>query len=82
MTKKNDYTVIGIYADTQEPWMEHVKNASDPKEAAIQAINKLSDRSGADPDDMYVLEVIEGIHSGTLNNDNALNLDGLRRHTL
>ena len=78
----NNYTVIGIYADTQEPWMEHIKDMPDPKEAAIQAINKLSDRSGADPDDMYVIEVIKGIHTGALGNNNALNLDGLKEHTL
>ena len=79
MTKKNDYTVIGIYADSQEPWMEHVKNAPDPKEAAIQAINKLSDRSGADPDDMFVVEAIEGCHTGTLNNDKVLSLNDLKK---
>ena len=75
----HSYTVIGIYADTQEPWMEHVKNAPNPKEAAIQAINKLSDRSGADPDDMFVVEVIEGCHTGTLSNDKVMSLNDLKK---
>jgi hypothetical protein len=84
-TKKaldKSYTVIGMYADNQQPWMGHVKSASDPKDAAIKAtLLQLTD-SGADPDDMFVVEVIEGRHTGTLNNDCLLSLKALKEHTL
>lgn len=84
-TKKaldKSYTVVGMYTDIDQPWMEHVKTASDPKAAAIKAINQLNKKDMIDPDYIFVVEVIEGRHTGCLNNDTVLNLNDLKEHTL
>ena len=72
------YTVVGIYADNQQPWMEHVM-ANNPKAAAIKGINQLSKSDDQpDPDDLYVVEVIEGKVKGVLCNDEPLSLEKLK----
>ena len=66
------YTVIGYHPDNNQPWVEHVE-APSPLEAAIRA----------NPDDIVVVEVIEGKHYGVLHSgglgvpDTTLSLDDL-----
>ena len=71
---KKAHTVIGLYADNQQPWIEHV-SSENPRQAAIDAITKLSVEY--DCDDMYVVEVLEGTHMGTLLNDTVLHRKAL-----
>jgi hypothetical protein len=59
--------------------MEHVE-ATTPVQAAVAGIHKMADSSDKpDPDDLYVVEVIEGTHMGTLGNDIPLSLAGIGR---
>lgn len=62
------YTVIGFYADNQQPWIEYAPGKT-PKQAAVKAVRDLSDRNGTDPSDMFIVEVIEGEHQGCLSNE-------------
>ena len=57
------YTVIGIYADNQQPWGNIVK-ADTPLEAAIKAVIDLYDdgKCGGELEDMFVVDVLEGQH--------------------
>jgi len=57
------YTVIGIYADNQQPWSHSVEEIN-PTRAAIKAITELYDegRGGGQLEDMFVVDVIEGEH--------------------
>jgi hypothetical protein len=73
------YTVIGIYADNQQPWIQHVQ-ATTPTHAALKGIKDLSNSDDKpDVNNIYVVEVIEGTHQGTLCNDSPLDISTLQR---
>jgi hypothetical protein len=74
--KSKPYTVIGLYADNQQPWMEHV-SATTPKKAALKGIKVMVDKNEAEKDDLFVVDVIEGHHMGTLNNNSVVNKAGI-----
>jgi len=78
MTAKNKpYTVIGLYCDNQQPWMEYAM-AKTPRRAAIVAIKKLENGPDkCDTDNLVVIEVIEGKVKGVLGNDEPLSLEKL-----
>jgi predicted metallopeptidase len=78
MKKKIDYTVIGIFGDNQQPWMEHVK-ALTPKAAALAGIKKIDKRNdgGVEVEDLFVIEVIRGHVKGCLCNEKVVNKNSL-----
>jgi len=76
--KNKTYTIVGLYADTQQPWMEYAK-AKDPNRAAIAAMRKLErGPDKCDIDNLVVIEVIEGKVRGVLGNDEPLSLESLQ----
>lgn len=62
------YSVIGYYADVNQPFIQHIEGADSPESAAAMAIA----RAEGDP---VVVEVIEGLHYGTLDGDETLGRD-------
>ena len=75
-----DYTVIGFYADNQQPWMAFVV-AGTPKAAVKKGIKTVYDNgeSGAELEDMFVVEVVEGQCHGVLGNQKAVSLKDLTK---
>lgn len=73
------YTVVGIYADNQQPWMTRVESTS-PRNAAIKGIETVYDdgKNGPELEDILVVEVIEGDVSGVLGNDTVASLKDLK----
>lgn len=68
MSKKNkDYTVIGIYADTQQSWVEWVE-AQSPVDAVEKGIQQVYNegKNGPELQDILALEVFAGKNSGLL----------------
>jgi hypothetical protein len=63
------YTVIGIWADQQQPWMAHV-NAETPDKAAAKGIRQTYNKgkNGGELEDLFVVEVIAGTHMGLMDN--------------
>jgi hypothetical protein len=74
------YTVIGFYADNQQPWMSFVE-ASSPKAAAKKGIKTVYDNgeSGAELQDMFVIEVLAGQQYGLLGNQKVSSLRELNK---
>jgi hypothetical protein len=90
--RDKEYTVIGFYRDNNQPWMEHVRGATSPRDAAIMALDEVFLRvlgrealsggiiSSGDPcvSDPCVVEVIKGKVKGILGNEKLVDLtDGL-----
>lgn len=75
--KSTPYTVIGLYADNQQSWMEHV-SATTPKKAALKGIKVMVDKNDAEEADLFVVDVIEGHHIGKLSNDFVVNKAGIK----
>lgn len=72
------YTVIGIYADNNQPWVGYAC-ATNARQAAIKAAeNVLKEQEWADEDQIKVVEVIAGKRQGRLGNDLVLTLKELR----
>lgn len=70
------YTVVGYYADNNQPWVEFAE-ADSAKEAAEQAVDQLIERdSSIMGQDVRIVEAFEGKHFGCLNNETVLNLQG------
>ena len=69
------YTVVGYYLDNNQPWIDHVKKAKSPKDAALKAIQQMLEASehSVEEDDLFVVEVIKGTHQGCLGNETSLN---------
>ena len=73
--KQKWYTVVGVYMDNNQPWMEHVKRgnggATSPKDAALIALTSgiISEYPSGQP---AVVEVIEGKVKGILGNEKLL----------
>lgn len=77
------YTVIGIWADQSQPWMEFTM-ADNPREAVYVALVLTAYARFGDSDmdpkemiedtaaDMSIVEVIEGHHPGILTNSDVL----------
>jgi hypothetical protein len=77
-TKKlNSYTVLGLYADNQQPWTTHV-SAKDPTAAAIKGIKEMEKSYDADINDLFVVEVVAGKVEGLLGNDSCMNIEKLK----
>ena len=76
-TKNKPYTVLGLYADNQQPWTTHV-TAKDPTAAAIKGIREMEESYDADVNDLFVVEVVAGKVKGLLENDACLNLEKLK----
>lgn len=74
------YTVIGFYSDNNQPWMSFVK-AGSPKVAAKKGIKAVYDNgeSGAELEDMFVVEVVEGKRHGLLGNQKVVSLNDLNK---
>jgi hypothetical protein len=81
MVKK--YTVVGFYADNQQPWITFVEAAS-PKIAARKGIRQLYDNGscGAALEDIFVVEVLAGHNQGLLGNQKVSSLDTLKRKVI
>ena len=75
-----DYTVIGFYADNQQPWIAFVV-AGTPKAAAKKGIKTVWDNgeSGAVLEDMFVVEVVDGQRHGVLGNQKVCSLKDLNK---
>ena len=73
-------TVIGFYADNQQPWITFVE-ASSPKIAARKGIRQLYDNGscGAELEDIFVVEVLAGHNQGLLGNQKVSSLEALKR---
>ena len=80
MKKKIDYTVVGIYGDNQQPWIEHVK-AETPKAAALAGIKKVDKRNdgAVEIEDIFVVDVIKGRVKGCLCNEKVVDKDDLEK---
>jgi hypothetical protein len=78
--KMKKFTVIGLYADNQQPWMSFVE-AGHPKAAAKKGITQLYDNGscGAELEDIFVVEVIAGHNQGLLGNQKVSSLAALKR---
>ena len=78
--KEKSYTVIGIYADNQQPWMTHVEKAASPKDAAKKgiAITYNNGENGVELEDIFVVEVLEGYAYGILGKDVIVSLKDLK----
>ena len=78
--KQKNYTVVGIYGDNQQPWMEHVK-AETPKAAALGGIKKIDKRNdgAVEIEDIFVVDVIEGTVKGCLCNEKVVDRDDLEK---
>jgi hypothetical protein len=74
---KKRFTVIGIYADNNQPWMARTFAVDGPSAAAnaIKAMTKTEDKP--DEDDLLVVEAIAGWHLGCLGNDSVLDKTGV-----
>jgi hypothetical protein len=70
-----DYSVVGIYADNQQPWITWVR-ASTLKEAALKGIKKTYNKgqNGVELKDIFVVDVIKGKVKGCLSNDKVVSL--------
>ena len=56
----NRYTVVGFYADNQQPWAATV-DASSPQKAAAEVVREMMCTNEWDTaDDIHVIEVLEG----------------------
>jgi hypothetical protein len=77
--KDKSYTVFGIYGDNQQPWARQVE-ATTPRKAAIEGITLCYDegRNGAELEDIFVLDVVEGAVNGVLGNDCVISLKDLK----
>jgi hypothetical protein len=75
-----DYTVIGFYGDNKQPWMSFVV-ASSSKAAAKKGIKTTYDNgeSGAELEDMFVVEVVAGQMYGLLGNQKVISLKDLNK---
>ncbi len=61
----HSYTVVGFYADNQQPWATTV-DAGSPEQAAGNAVREMMLTNDWDtPDDIRVIEVLEGDCRGT-----------------
>ena len=76
MAKKDNrkwFTVIGIYRDNNQVWIEHVR-AVGPQNAAVSGLVRITDRDdGSAP---AVVDVICGKHRGQLDTENIVILAG------
>jgi len=72
MSKKIKYTVIGLYADNSQPWMTHSTGDTPAHAARNGMLSLVRGSDKADSDNLFVVEVIEGWHNGTLCNDSTL----------
>lgn len=73
------YTVIGKYIDNDQSWMQHVE-AETPEGATVVGVAKIITLNGWDMRDVHplnyaeeveVVEVIEGHHTGLLDNEHT-----------
>jgi hypothetical protein len=73
------YTVVGIYSDSQQPWMIRVESTS-PRRAAIKGIKAIYNdgKNGSELEDLFVVEVLEGNVFGVLSNDVVISLKDLK----
>lgn len=63
------YTVIGIYGDNNQPWIEFADGAN-PMDAARNAILAWMKEQDSDEEpDILIVDVIKGRHPGVLNNE-------------
>ena len=78
MRRKFIHTVIGIFGDNQQPWMEHVK-AETPQDAARAGIKKIDKRNdeAVGIADIFVVDVIKGKVKGCLCNEKVVDIDDL-----
>jgi hypothetical protein len=67
------WTVIGVYKDNNQVWMEHSFSFS-PSDAAKDALAKMAKLAGSG--DPVVADVIKGKHFGTLKNGYLVRLNG------
>jgi len=81
MVKK--YTVVGFYADNQQPWISFVEAVS-PKVAARKGIRQLYDNGscGAALEDIFVVEVLAGHNQGLLGNQKVSSLEALKQRSI
>jgi hypothetical protein len=70
-----DFSVVGIYADNNQPWVEWVR-ASTPQEAALKGIKKTYKKgeNGVEEADIFVVEVFKGHIRGQLPNDTTISV--------
>lgn len=66
MAKVKDYTVIGFWADNQQPFVTYVRSPN-PRFAVVQAAHFAE--AG---EDLIIVEVIEGRHRGQLGNETVV----------
>lgn len=80
LQNQKGYTVVGVWADLQQPWMAHVE-AKNPDEAAAKGIRQTYNKgkNGGELEDLFVVEVIAGTHHGLMDNqpDTTINIKGL-----
>jgi len=68
--RRMKYTVIGYWADENQPWIEWGRGFS-PHDGMVDALKHAMEENQWDEDymmDLFVIEVIEGHHSGVLGN--------------
>lgn len=77
------YTVVGFYADNQQPWVTFVE-AGHPKAAAKKGVTQLYDNGsyGVELEDIFVVEVFEGHLQGKLGNQKVCSLEALKRKVI
>ena len=66
-----DYSVVGIYADNQQPWINWVR-ATTPKEAALKGIKKTCKNGDVEETNILVVDVLKGKVKGYLCNDTVV----------
>jgi hypothetical protein len=76
-----DFTVIGIYGDNQQLWMAHIDKAASPKVAAKKAIKIIyaDGKNGVELEDIFIVDVFKGYHTGTLCNDHVVSIKDLNK---
>ena len=83
VVESQSWTVIGVYADNDQPWIEHVQ-ASDPKQAAKAGVQRILAHQTNElmtADCVMVIEVLAGHHQGRLGNDEALSGTDILRNS-
>lgn len=82
-TVLKDYSVVGIYADNQQPWITWVR-ANTPVEAALKGIKKTfrNGENGVEEADIFVVDVLKGKVKGYLCNDKVVSKKDLEEDNI
>lgn len=80
MPKLKPYTVVGFYADSNQPWVDFVASTSAKLAAQRGILNMYNNgENGCEVEDLMVVEVFAGHNKGLLLNQKVSSFETLKR---